>query len=69
MERGSNSWTYDEVRWEANIEWQYTLEFLDMLVTQRNIQRFEVGNEVLDFSTADDRENVWGFLHDIRDGD
>ena len=51
--------------WEALVERYNILKSLDLLVRVRDIERFKVLVQMFDFTSADDREDVGGLLHDI----
>ena len=61
--------THEVVEWEPFVERHDVVESLDMLATERNVERLEVRIQVLDLAAADDGEHVGGLLHQVRDRD
>lgn len=59
--------TYNEIMWEARIKRLDGLEEGYLLGGERDLQRFDVFGELLDFPSAKNWENIWGLVHHIGD--
>ena len=44
--------------WETRLEWTGTLQGLNLLLRQFDLQRLNIVLQVLDFAAADDREDL-----------
>lgn len=60
--------THEVTEGEALVERYDVVKSLDLLRTERDLECLEVLVHMFNFSTADDREDVWCFLHQIRNG-
>lgn len=61
--------TYDHGGRETRMKGDDTLDGSVVLWCERDRESFEVGNEVLDFTSANDGEDVGCLLHDVCNGD
>ena len=59
--------TYKEVVHCALVKWRSCLDLLNMFDREIDVESGNVGVQVLDFSSADNREDAGGLLHDICD--
>lgn len=63
-----NNGTYKYVEWEAQIKRQDSLQIRDLLGRESDTESLDVCVQVLDFTAANNWENIGGLLEDIRDG-
>ena len=54
---------------ETNVKWKDALQVFDVLRRKSHFQRFDVLVQMLDFTTANDGENIWSLLHDVGNSD
>ena len=60
--------TYNQGVREARIEGVNTVNILDLLGREADIQSLEIVLEMLHFAPSNNREDVRGLVHDICDG-
>ena len=60
-------WTHAEVVREARLEGQDTLDVLDLLLAEADVQRLDVHLKMLDLAATDDGEDVCRLLHHVCD--
>lgn len=61
--------TYKHRVRESRVERYYTLEILDLVCRQCDLEGVNVRLKMLNLAAANDREDVRRLLHDICDGD
>ena len=61
--------TYNEVVRETKIKCFRTVDALDLFRREGDVQCLNVLFEMLDLPSPNDREYVWGLVHDVRDRD
>ena len=57
---------HNHIIWEPCFERDNRFQELHLFRRQRYFERLEVGNEVFDLTSADDREDERRLLHDVR---
>lgn len=61
--------TYEVAEGEAFNEGNDVIQSADLFWSERDLKGLYVGMQVFDFTSADDREDVRGLLHDPSNGD
>jgi hypothetical protein len=61
--------TYDQLMQETKINRFGTVDALNLLGRERDVQRVNVLPKLLNLRPPDDREYVWGFVHEVRNRD
>src|SRR5882762_2108305 len=59
--------THDHSAGKPDVEWDDTLQIFNMFRLESNVKSISVGHQMVDFASADDRKDVWGLLHEVRD--
>jgi hypothetical protein len=60
--------THDHPSWETRFERDRTFQVFDLITAQRYFQSLYIGEQMLDLSTSDNRENIRCLLHEVGDG-
>jgi len=60
---------HKDARREPGVEGVDTLNRLDVLRSERDLERFDIGEELLDLADANDRKDECRFMHEVRDSD
>ena len=61
--------TYNERGGEPRVELDLTLQALDVLVGQGNLECLEVSKQMFDLPPTNNGEHVWGLLHQVCNSD
>lgn len=60
--------SYNYPRRESRLEINFTVQTLDVFFAQADVQRFQIGQKMLDLAPPDDREDINSLLQEISNG-
>ena len=59
--------THGDVVWESSFKRYNTLQIFYLGWGKGDVESLDVLHEMFDFPSANDREDVWCFVHQVRD--
>jgi hypothetical protein len=62
-------YTHDEVMRKTKIERFCTVDALNLFGRERDVQRGDILPEMFNLPSPDNRENIWGLVHEVRNCD
>lgn len=63
------NYTHDEVMRKSKIKRFCTVDALNLFWRERDVQRIDILAEMFNLPSPDNRENIWGLVHEVRNRD